>query len=343
MSEREGGVGAGWIDRKTAAKTALGFGVAVLLVYLLGAVVGWERTIERLRSARIEWVIVASVSTLSCLVAWGKTWHVVLDRVGVSVSYRRLVVTFFAATFANYVTPMGQAGGEPFIAYVLARDTDATYEQALASVATTDLVRLLPFFTVGGVGLGYLLVTVRIPGPIEPFAFLLGALAVALPLVTAVGWRLRDRVRRAVLWCLSPLARRTERIALASIRDRIDRLYAAIEVIAGSPRAMLVAVAFAYVGWILFAVPLYFASLALGTPVSVVLVCFIVPVSVIAGSVPLPGGLGAIEGTLVALLTALGAVSTTDALAIATIYRLVSYWLVIAIGGIALLWVIRRV
>lgn len=53
--------------------------------------------------------------------------------------------TYLAATFANYTTPFGQAGGEPFIAYVLSADTEASYEESLASVSTADLMHLLPF------------------------------------------------------------------------------------------------------------------------------------------------------------------------------------------------------
>jgi len=329
-------------SRGTVLKAFLGFGVALLLVGLLAVGVGWERTLDRLRTTRPEWVVLACVSTVLCLAAWTKTWQAVLGAAGVSVPYRKLVVTFFAATFANYVTPMGQAGGEPFIAYVLSRDTDATYEQSLASVVTSDLIRLLPFFTVGGVGLGYLLFTARISGTIERFALVLVSLAVALPFVTVVGWRFRPRLRGGVLWALTPVANRTSRISIPSARDRIDRLYASIEVITAAPRALFVAVVFAYVGWVFFAIPLYFSGLALGTPVPLLLVCFFVPVSVIAGSAPLPGGLAAIEGTLVALLTALTALSTADALAVTTVYRLASYWLVVAAGGLAALWVIRR-
>jgi uncharacterized protein (TIRG00374 family) len=339
----DGGLGAGLINRRTALKTLLGFAVAVLLVYLLGAVVGWERAIERLRVARVEWVLVACGSTLLCLFAWAKTWQIVLERVGVTVAYRRLVVTFFAATFANYVTPMGQAGGEPFIAYILSRDTDATYEQALASVVVADLVRLLPFFTVGIAGLGYLLATAELTARIRPLAVALVGVAVALPLLVAVGWRFRARVRAGALRCLAPIAGRTDRFSVESVGDRIDRLYASIDLIAGSPRAILVAVGFAYVGWVLFALPLYFSGIALGAAVSIPLVCFLVPVTVIAGSTPLPGGIGAIEGTLLVLLPVLAGLTATDALAVTTIYRLTSYWFVIAVGGIATLWVIRRV
>lgn len=342
MSKVEDGSAVSLIDSRTALKIAIGFAVAALLVYLLGTVIGWERTIKRLRTVQLEWVIVACLSTTLCLAAWGKTWQVVLSVIGVSVPYRKLVVTFFAATFANYVTPMGQAGGEPFIAYILARDTEANYEQSLASVVTADLLRLLPFFNAGVIGLGYLLFETRLPGPTERFALLLVALGITLPGVLVAAWWRRAAVRRGVLRCLVPVARRTDRISIEGIGKRIDRLYASIERIAEAPRALLIAACFAYVGWVLFALPLYFAGLALGLPMPLLLVCFIVPITVIAGSAPLPGGLAAIEGTLVALLSTLAAFSADQALAITTVYRLASYWFVIAVGGIAAFWVIVR-
>lgn len=329
--------------RKTALKTAIGFAVAIGLIYALGAVIGWEQTLRRLRGARLAWVGAACLSTIACLAAWGKSWQVVLEALDVSVEYRRLFVTTLAATFANYVTPMGNAGGEPFVAYVLARDTGATYEESLASVVTSDVIRLFPFFTAGGVGTGYVLLRTELPGGVERFAYLLIALAVGLPLLVVFGWSFRGRLREWVLRALAPISRRSDRVSLESARDRIDSLYESMEIIAGSRRALATAIAYAYVGWILFALPLYFAGLALGTPVAFALVCFLVPVSVVAGSTPLPGGLAVIEGTLVALLTALTAMTTADSLAVTTLYRLASYWLVVGVGGLAGLWVLRRI
>jgi hypothetical protein len=60
-------------------------------------------------------------------------------------------------------------------------------------------------------------------------------------------------------------------------------------------------------------------------------------------SAPVPGGLAAIEGTLVALLGTLTALTAGGALAVTTVYRLTSYWFVVALGGAAALWVIARV
>lgn len=328
---------------KRVAKFVAGFGVALLLVYLLGVVVGWEETIERLRTANFGWVAVACASSLLCLAVWGKMWQVVLEAVGVSVTYRKVVVTFFAASFANYVTPMGQAGGEPLVAYVLSRDTEASYEQSLASVVITDVLRLLPFFTVAGLGFVYLLLDGGLPEIVETVAVVLAALAIGLPTLLVVGWRYRLPVRGAVISLVSPVARRTGRVSLESLRERIDRLYDSVELIADSRKAVILSVVLAYVGWILFALPLYFSGIALDLPLSLLLVFFVVPATVVVSFTPLPGGLGAIEGALVLLLTALPAFSAGEALAVTTVYRLASYWIVVAVGGLAALWVTARI
>lgn len=330
------------VSRRKAVKILLGFLVAALLVYLLGAAVGWEETVERVRVAHLGWVGAACASTVLCLALWGKMWQEILAAVGVSVAYKKIVVTFFAATFANYVTPMGQVGGEPLIAYILSRDTEATYEESLASVVATDALRLLPFFTATGIGIGYLLLSITLPKVVERLAVFLAVLAVFLPTLAFAGWRYRTSVKSGVVSVLTPLASRTDLITLDGIRGRIDRLYRSVELIASSPKRIVASVGLAYMGWMLFALPLYFSGIALDLPLSLLLVAFLVPATIVVGFTPLPGGLGAIEGSLILLLTTLTAFSGGEALAVTTVYRLTSYWMVIAVGGVAALWVTAR-
>jgi len=333
----------GWIDRRLVVKSALAFAIAVALVYLLGRVVGWDETIDLLRDAQLEWVALASLATLCSIVVWAKIWQVVLASLGVSVPFPKLLVTFYAATFANYVTPFGQTGGQPFVAYLLARDTEADYEQSLASVMTTDLLRMIPFFTAGGIGIAYLIVDRGLRGPMLRYAGALLVVAVAIPVGVFLAWRGRGTVRAGVLAALGPVARRTDRVSLESVRGRFERLYAAFGMIGDARRALLVGTGYAFAGWVLFVLPLYFSGLALGLSISLPLVAFLVPATVLVGAAPLPGGLGAIEGSLVGLLVLLTAVTAPEALAITTVYRLTSYWLVVVVGGAAALWVLKRV
>ena len=329
-------------DRETVLKTVVGFVVAVVLLYLVAAGLGTEHVARAFADAELRWIAVGCLSTLLCLGLWGRAWQVVLRQVGIRVPYRRLVVTYFAATFANYVTPLGQAGGEPFIAYVLSRDTDAPYEESLASVVTADLLNLLPFFTFAAAGLSFLLLGAELPTGVQPLAFGLLGMAVGVPAIAAGGWWFRERVKRGIVGLVAPVARRTDRVSVEGVRRRVEDLYAAFGRIATNPRALAEATLFAYAGWVFFALPLFFAGQALGAPVDPLLVLFIVPASTLAGLVPSPGGLGGVEVALVALLVALTPVGAATAFALALVYRIASYWFALVFGGAAALLVVGR-
>lgn len=329
-------------DRRTLAKILLGFVVAGLLVYLLAAVVGFGAIRQAFARADPRWLALACLSTLVGLVAWTKAWQVVLSVVGIEVPFRRLVVTYLSGTFANYITPFGQAGGEPFIAFVLAQDTESSYEDSLAGVVIADLLNLLPFFNFAALGLATLLVSARLPAIIRPLAYGLTALAIAIPVIAYLGWNHREVVEAWTIRLLRPFLRRTSRVTVTGVRQRIDRFYTSLEVIAAEPRELAYALVFSYAGWLFFALPLYVSALTLGYHIAPMVVLFIVPASTIAGFVPTPGGLASVETALVVLLVALTALSANQAFALAMVYRLSSYWFALAVGGGATLWVIFR-
>jgi uncharacterized protein (TIRG00374 family) len=332
----------GLLDRRTLAKTVAGFAVAGVILYLLAVGIGIEEIRGELADADPLWLAAGCASTAVGLVSWAKAWQVVLGVVGIPVRFRKLVVTYYAATFANYVTPLGQAGGEPFIAYVLARDTDASYEDSLASVVTADLLNLLPFFTFAAVGTGVLLVRTTLPNEVRGVAVALVVFAVGVPAGAAAGWRVRKRLGRLVVRLVAPVVRRTRFFSVEGVRRRLRELNEAFERIAADPQALAHAMVYSYVGWLFFALPLYFAALTVGEPLGLLLVFFIVPASTLAGLTPSPGGLGGVTAALVALLGVLAGFSSATGYAVATVYRLASYWFAVLVGGLAALWVVAR-
>jgi len=332
----------GLLDRRTLAKTVAGFAVAGVILYLLAVGIGIEEIRGELADADPLWLAAGCASTAVGLVSWAKAWQVVLGVVGIPVRFRKLVVTYYAATFANYVTPLGQAGGEPFIAYVLARDTDASYEDSLASVVTADLLNLLPFFTFAAVGMGVLLARTTLPDEVRGVAVALVVFAVGVPAGAAAGWRVRKRLGRLVVRLVAPVVRRARFVSLEGVRRRLRELNEAFERIAADPQALAHAMVYSYVGWLFFALPLYFAALTVGEPLGLLLVFFIVPASTLAGLTPSPGGLGGVTAALVALLGVLAGFSSATGYAVATVYRLASYWFAVLVGGLAALWVVAR-
>jgi uncharacterized protein (TIRG00374 family) len=330
-------------DRRTVGQTVLGFAVAGVVLFFFIDFVGTRNVADRLASADLRWVALGCLSTLLCLTLWGKAWQIVLGVAGVRESFRRLVVTYYAATFANYVTPLGQAGGEPFIAYVLSRDTDASYEDALASVVTADLLNLFPFVTFSGVGFAALLYQASLPAVLEPLAVLLFGVALGVPVLAAVGWRYRLSLSRVLGRVVRPVVRFVPRLTVGGLESRLRELDTAFQRIARDRRALVRALGYSYVGWIFFALPLYCVTMAVGdAAIPLLLVFFIVPASTLGGLAPSPGGSGAVEGLLALLIVALTPIAIDGATAISILYRVASYVFALVIGGGAALYVIRR-
>ncbi|MFH5798138.1 lysylphosphatidylglycerol synthase transmembrane domain-containing protein [Haladaptatus sp. CMAA 1911] len=326
------------IERRTVAKALVGFLVAGLLLYLFGRVIGWEAIRRTFARADWRWIVVACASSVVGLVVWSKAWDIILSTVGVRIPLRSLVVIYFAATFADYATPFGKAGGGPFIALVLSSDERATFQESLAGVVTADLLNLFPFFSfdiVGGVSLA---VRTDISGLANYLVAGMAGLAVVVPAVVYAGWQKREFVERFVSRLLEPIAARTSRVEMESVRERIREFFLGIDEIRTHPTAVRRTLPYAYGGWVFFILPLYLAGLTFGVTLDPLVVLFVVPASTVAGIVPTPGGLGSIEVTIVALLVALTPETADTAAAIALVYRIASYWIVLALGGVAALY-----
>ena len=330
------------LDRGSLLKALAGFAVAGVVIYYFGSQIGWNEILATLRNADYKWVVVACVSTTVSLVIWSKAWDVLLSVVDVDIPFPKLSVTYVAATFADYMTPFGRAGGGPFVAYVLSRDERANFQDSLASIVTSDALNLVPFFTFAALGFVALVITGEFPENARTLLWGLGALFVILPLLGYLFWTRRGAVEGLADALLSPVAHRVDRIDPHGIRDRVDEFYGLVDRMAVDRRAIAMTLVYAFVGWVFFTLPLYFAALTLGVHVSPLVVLFVVPASTVAGFVPTPGGLGGVEAAIVGLIVALTPLGAETAAGLALIYRVASFVYVLVIGGGAMLYLVSR-
>lgn len=163
----------------------------------------------------------------------------------------------------------------------------------------------------------------------------LTALAVPLVLAVLLVPALRRPRARAVL--TAPL-RRAHRWALAHprIAPYAERLAGVRDVLRPTRRDWAALAALALLNWVFDILALLAAANAVGIEVSPNGVALTYFAAQAAGSaLPLlPGGLGAIEGSMAASLVAFGAALSPAAAAVG-LYRLVSYWAVVAVGWLA--------
>jgi uncharacterized protein (TIRG00374 family) len=319
----------------------IGFAGAGLVLSVLLWVVGIEEVVAQLSTAELPLIVVLLSFIPLWLVAWGFCLHTVLRALGTPISRLRSVVVFVAATFANQVTPFGQAGGEPISAFLISEAADTEYENGLAAIASVDTLHFFPSIGMAIVGFGLFV--------LRGFAFgqnlLLAGLTVAalvsvFVLTLALGWQFRDRIETVILSVLSPILHRLGRVVPRAtpptredIERRVDGFFLSIGRIARNRRLLILATAFSLAGWLTLAVCLWVSLASIGYPVPFISMLVVLPVASIAGVFPVPGGLGGVETAFIVMIVSTTGVATTAATAAVVIYRGVTYWLPMLVGG----------
>ena len=330
------------VDLGDVRSVAVGFGAGIVVLLALYSVVGLDAVLAAL--GRADPVALAAVGTvaLAWLLAWSLALRTVLTVIAVEVSVPRAFLLFAGATFANNVTPFGQAGGEPFSALLVSRSTGVEYEDGLAAVASVDTLNFVPSISLALVGAGYYATRSTVGDRVEFAVLALTALALGIPLAAYFGWRARDRVASVAVRAILPASRALGRVVPttsppdeAGIRRRIEGFFAAIERVAGDRHRLALALGFSALGWLLLSASLWLSLFALGHVVPVAAVLFIVPLGSVAGVTPLPGGLGGVEAALVLLIVPLTGIDPATAGAAAVVHRGATYWLPVLIGGSA--------
>lgn len=319
----------------------VGFVGAGVVLFVLLWIVGIDGIVSQLQRADLSVVAVLFGLVPLWLAFWGLCLHTVLRALGTPTSRIRSVVVFVAATFANQVTPFGQAGGEPISAFLISEAADTEYENGLAAIASVDTLHFFPSIGMAVVGIGLFV--------LRGFAFgqdlLVASLAVVgllagFVLALVLGWRFRHRLESAVLAVLWPVVRRvgeaTPRVTPPSreaIARRVDGFFDSIGRIARNRRLVVVAVSFSFGGWLTLALCLWVSLASLGISVPFVAMLVVLPVASMAGVFPVPGGLGGVETAFIVMIVATTGIATTAATAAVIIYRGVTYWLTMLVGG----------
>jgi uncharacterized protein (TIRG00374 family) len=323
-----------------ARATAAGFLGALVVLAVLGVVVGVEELVETLAMARPSVVAVVLLAAAVWLTAWALALRTVLGALDARIPRVTAVAVYAGALFANNVTPFGQAGGEPVSALLISEAADTEYETALAAIASADSLNFVPSTGLALVGVTYYTVAAAAGDRLQYASAAVVAMAVALPVVGYLAWTNRDRLERAADRAITPLAQfvgrrapRLEAPTRGAVASRIDGFFRAIETVATDRRRLHAALGLSALGWVAQAVALWLSLQAVGVTAPFPAVLVAVPVGAIAGVTPLPGGLGGVEATLIALLVPLAGVGAATAAAAVVLHRGAIYWLPTLVGG----------
>ena len=322
-------------------RAAVAFAIAVGLLGLFVYAIGWNDVLAAVSRTSPSVYATAFLAMIGCLFCRSLVWHRVLSIVDEPRPYWLVSGVFLTAMFAKYAVPYGQVTSGVGVAAVVSRYYDAVYEEGLAAVVSADFLNYVPYYTLGGVGAVYVLVTHPLPIDIGTHALPVVALVAIVAIVLWIGWQRRRLVVRGITALTARLrgvvrhltGRNVRFLRRENVERRFEGFYTTLDLVGRDRRAILGAVVFAHLGWAGLAVALFATAHAVGVPIPLGIAFLAVAVSKVGFLVPTPGGVGGVEASMAAALYLLWPVGFATATAIALLWRLSTYWFTILVGG----------
>ena len=298
----------------------------VLVIVLLLAVPGLETAGERLIDASPEWVAAGIALELLSVAGYVVLFELVFSRLDRRLS-RLLSLSELAV---NSVVSLSGVAGLALGAWVLRSQGFAAERIARRSVLLFVLTSAVSAAAVVVIGIPMWLGL--LPGTREPLLTLLPAgVAVAAILGTIAVARWAGR--RAHSWREGG---GRMGLALLAVSEGVDD---ALREIRRHDWRVLGAVGY----WLFDALTLWASLAAFGHTASFWVVAMAYLVGMIANSVPVPGGFGAVEGGLVGMLDLFDAAPGSTVVAAVIVYRAISLWVPALIGSAAFLALRREI
>jgi hypothetical protein len=308
---------------------------AVLVVLVVSRREALATSLGRLDQSQWSWIPVAIALEAASMASFGWMQRRLLRVGGKRVGNRPMMATVLGANALSLSVPV--AGPELGTAFTFRRFQKQGTDTSLASwsLLVAGLVSWVGAILVlvgGGALSGHALVT-----GVAVLAGLLAVVAVAGVRAALGRPGFRSRLERPAAWMVRRIARLVShpiddpRRAIRAWLDRVESLRLS--------RSGWIAVGgLGLANWLADAGVLAMSVLAVGAPVPWRALLLVYGLATVVGSVRItPGGVGVVEGTLCLGLVRTG-IPGDKALAAVLLYRLISFWLVSAIGWLVLLY-----
>lgn len=243
-----------------------------------------------------------------------RRWRELLLGLGLAPRMYDVILANLAWLSVNNLTP-GRVGGEVFRVALLKSRANLDSQRTAASAVYDRLMESAQF------PLFFLLALPAAPQLLDRFKDGIGATGRHLPIILLV---------LALLAILAILVRRIERL-----RSWFRRYLSDLTSLGIRRRRLVSSMLSAQAVWVLDAVRLLVSARAMGVHISPSQALALSVSATIGNVVPVMGGLGVVEGTLVSVLMLYG-VAADKAIAITLLDRAVSYGLVTAVGALVL-------
>ena len=280
------------------------------------------------------------VTGLSVFLVWGYIWHSLFQELEFEINMMKSYKIVMAGNFMNSVTPFGQLGGEPFMAYIVSENTDESYEKSLSAVVSADLVNAIPFLTYAMLGIMYMLLFSTITESIRNSIYIFVFFNILLISVAYLAWFKTDKLESKIQKILDNIESRIEHKGkiIESLRERIEETKDSFKQAGKDKRHLIKIISITHLAPATQLISLYLILLGLNVEPTFIGVYLHVMLSGLAMFSPTPGGTGTFEAAFTGLLLfSYPNMGIDTAVASSVLFRLTTYWPGLIIGYFSLL------
>jgi uncharacterized protein (TIRG00374 family) len=303
----------------TNKKTIISFIVSFLILYLLIKNIDIPELIRVAKNISLPLYIAAFGLHYLSFVVRGIRWKKLLSSLKIKISSSSAIEIVFLSWFVNSIVPAKI--GDIYRSYLLKKENDEPISKTIGTIVVErilDIILLLFLLTLSG----YLLYSEKIPEEINQSLKIGYTLIIILVSCIILAAILKERLMQMIPKRLHKYFENLGHGILRPVSDFETITYV---------------LATSLMIWLLESGRLFFVTKALGIDIGIYTVVFIALASTLLTAIPLtPAGLGAVEFSIIFLLT-LSGVDSTLGTAVAFLDRLISYWSVLLSGMIVYL------
>lgn len=319
-------------------KNIFWFGVATLIFAVLIWLADTEKLITALTEANPVYLVFSCAAGLSIILAWTLNWFNFFKVSGINCSFSRTFQLFSSGQFLNSVTPLGQFGGQPFMAYLISKHSDTSYEKSLATVMSADVLAIIPLSTFVILGYGYISITGTVSNELTRMSIIASSLLLFGIVMSYLGWYRPGSLENSLLKAAEAI---TELIGRGSgfvdeLEDRLENVEETFKTVGENPKAVIQSLAITHTAFLLKMTAFYGVMLSIGLEMNIFQIMLLIPLASIANFSPTPGGAGTFEAAMAGLILLFVDINFAIALTAAILYRVSTYWVNIVVGYIAM-------
>lgn len=313
------------------------FAISTFIIALMLYLSDITKFIEHLQQADKAVLASAIFVGLGVIPVLANSWHHLINRVGAEISFYRALKLFTAGNFLNAVTPLGQFGGEPFMAYVIKDNTDVKYEDALSAVISADIINAVPILTFVIGGSFFLLFSGSMNGVVLEAIYISAVITVLGGAIAYLLWFKSGFIEKrlvAILRKLTGFVGRGDEY-VDRLEERMDGLQNAFKRVGEEPLDLIKISIVAHLFFVFQVISLYLVMASVGVETDLAPLYIILPMASLANFSPTPGGSGTHEAAMAGILSAFLGLSGSIAVTIAILYRFTTFWPGLFIGYVS--------